>query len=253
MKILLLGDVIGRPGRTALISYLKDKDYDFVVANGENAAGGFGLTKGTAIQLLEAGVDVITSGNHIWQHKDVLDYIDEVSCPVLRPANYPPGNPGKGFIILRKEDVRILVINLQGRLFIPMALDCPFRTVDTILRNNPADVIIVDMHAEATSEKQALAQHLDGKATIVAGTHTHVLTADARTLPGGTACITDLGMCGSIDGVIGMNTEEARLRFLTGRHIRLKVAEGNTYVNGLEVVLDGELNVDGLRTINEKI
>ena len=257
MRILMVGDVIGRPGRRAvraLVPQLRQQySIDLVIANGENAAGGIGLTPETAGELLKSGVDVITSGNHIWHHKDVLDYIDEVSCPVLRPANYPPGNPGKGFIILRKEDVRILVINLQGRLFIPMALDCPFRTVDTILRNNPADVIIVEMHAEATSEKQALAQHLDGKATIVAGTHTHVLTADARTLPGGTACITDLGMCGSIDGVIGMNTEEARLRFLTGRHIRLKVAEGNTYVNGLEVVLDGELNVDGLRTINEKI
>lgn len=253
MKILLFGDVIGRPGREALVSYLKDRDYDFVVANGENAAGGFGLTKGTAVQLLEAGVDVITSGNHIWQHKDVLEYIDEMNCPVLRPANYPPGNPGKGYIIIRREDVRILVINLQGRLFMPMALDCPFRTVDTIIRNNPGDVIIVDMHAEATSEKQALARHLDGRATIVAGTHTHVLTADARILSGGAACITDLGMCGSMDGVIGMGTEEARLRFITGRNIRLKVAEGNTYVNGLEVVLDDKLNVDGLRTINERI
>jgi metallophosphoesterase (TIGR00282 family) len=252
MKILLLGDVVGRPGRTALITFLMNKDYDFVVANGENAAGGFGLTKNTASQLLDAGVNIITSGNHIWQHKEVLDYIDEVDCPVLRPANYPPGNPGRGFIVMKHQGIRIMVINLQGRLFIPMALDCPFRTVDNIIRNNSADVVIVDMHAEATSEKQVMSRHLDGKATIVAGTHTHVLTADARVLPGGTACITDLGMCGSMSGIIGMATEEARIRFITGRHIRLKVAEGNTYVNGLEVVLNSELNVESLRLINEK-
>ena len=244
--------MIGRPGRSALISFLKGRDYDFVVANAENAAGGFGLTENTASQLLEAGVNVITSGNHIWQHKEVLDYIDRVDSPVLRPANYPPGNPGRGFIVMKHQGIRIMVINIQGRLFIPMALDCPFRTVDNILRNNSADVIIVDMHAEATSEKQAFARHLDGKVTIVAGTHTHVLTADARVLPGGTVCITDLGMCGSMSGVIGMATEEARIRFITGRHIRLKVADGDTYVNGLEVMLDSNLNFESLSLINEK-
>jgi len=252
VKILLLGDVVGRPGRTALISYLKDRQFDFIVANAENAAGGFGLTKNTAHQLLDAGVNVITSGNHIWQHKDVLDYIDESGCPVLRPANYPPGNPGRGYLIMNCNDLKVLVINLQGRLFIPMSLDCPFRTADSIIRNNPADVVIVDMHAEATSEKQVMSRHLDGKATIVAGTHTHVLTADARILPGGTVSITDLGMCGSMAGVIGMNTEEARIRFISGRHIRLQVAEGQTCVNGLEVVLDADLNVESLRLINEQ-
>ena len=228
MKILLLGDVIGKPGRTAVVSYLRNSDYDFVIANAENAAGGFGLTRNTAAQLLEAGVTIITSGNHIWQHTDILEYIDEVGCPVLRPANYPPGNPGSGFIIVKHPGLRIMVANLQGRLFIPMALDCPFRMIDNIIRNHSADVIIVDMHAEATSEKQAMARHLDGRVTILAGTHTHVLTADARVLPGGMAYITDLGMCGSMSGIIGMAQEEARLRFLTGRHIRLKVAEGNT-------------------------
>ena len=143
-------------------------------------------------------------------------------------------------------------MNLQGRLFIPMALDCPFRIADNIIRKNSADVIIVDMHAEATSEKQAMARHLDGRVSILAGTHTHVLTADARVLPGGTAYITDLGMCGSMSGVIGMAQEEARIRFLTGRHVRLKVAEGNTYVNGLEIVLNSKLKVESLCLINEK-
>jgi 2',3'-cyclic-nucleotide 2'-phosphodiesterase len=252
VKILLLGDVVGRPGRTAVVSYLKNHSYDFIVANAENAAGGFGLTRKTAAELLEAGVNVITSGNHIWQHTDVLEYIDEVDCPVLRPANYPPGNPGSGFVIMNHLGIRIMVLNLQGRLFIPMSLDCPFRIADNIIRNNPADLIIVDLHAEATSEKQAMARHLDGRVTILAGTHTHVLTADAKVLPGGTAYITDIGMCGSMAGIIGMAPEEARLRFLTGRHIRLRVAEGDTYVNGLEVILSDDLKVESLSLVNEQ-
>lgn len=251
MELLLFGDVVGRPGRTALVSYLGDREHDFAMANGENAAGGFGLTKKTAVELLEGGIDVITTGNHIWQHREVLEYIDQQDCPVLRPANYPPGNPGRGYLTRTVGGVRILVINLQGRLFIPMALDCPFRTVDAIIRNNPADIVLVDMHAEATSEKHVMARHLDGRATVVAGTHTHVLTADARVMPGGTAFITDLGMCGSMSGVIGMATEEARERFITGRHTRLRVAEGNTWVNGIRVRLDGDNRVEELELINE--
>jgi len=145
-----------------------------------------------------------------------------------------------------------MVMNLQGRLFIPMSLDCPFRMADNILRKNSADVVIVDFHAEATSEKLALARHLDGRVSVLAGTHTHVLTADARVLPGGTAYITDLGMCGSMSGVIGMAQEEAKIRFLTGRNTRLRVAEGNTHVNGLEVVLNSKLKVESLSLINEK-
>lgn len=252
MELLLFGDIVGRPGRTALVSYLRDRDFDFAVANGENAAGGFGLTKKTAEELLDGGLDVITSGNHIWQHREVLDYIDRNDTPVLRPANYPPGNPGRGYMLFDVAGVRILVINLQGRLFIPMALDCPFRTADSILRNNNADVVLVDFHAEATSEKQVMARHLDGRVTAVAGTHTHVLTADARVLEGGTAFITDLGMCGSINGVIGMATEEARTRFINGRHTRLRVAEGRTCVNGIRVCLDEDLGVSSLELINER-
>ncbi|MBN2586740.1 MAG: YmdB family metallophosphoesterase [Candidatus Fermentibacteraceae bacterium] len=252
MELLFFGDVVGRPGRAALVSYLKDREFDFALANGENAAGGFGLTKKTAGELLDGGLDIITTGNHIWQHKEVLDYIDQNDCPVLRPANYPPGNPGRGYLVRTVAGLRILVINLQGRLFIPMALDCPFRTVDSILRNNPADIVLVDMHAEATSEKQVMAQHLDGRVTVLAGTHTHVLTADARIMPGGTAYVTDLGMCGSMSGVIGMATEEARIRFITGRHTRLKVAEGNTWVNGLRVRLNDRSKVESLELINER-
>lgn len=251
----MLGDVIGRPGRTAMTSFLREREgtWDFVVANGENAAGGFGLTRGIAEELLGAGVDVVTSGNHIWQHREVLDYIDTEGSRVLRPGNYPPGNQGSGHLLMEKDGVRVLVVNLQGRLFMPMSLDCPFRSVDTTLRNCRADVVLVDFHAEATSEKQALAFHLDGRATVVAGSHTHVLTADARILPGGTVSITDLGMCGSSSGIIGMDPHEARLRFLTGRPVRLKVDEGPLQVNGLDVTLDGDLKVESMRTVNEPL
>jgi len=255
MRLLMLGDVIGKPGRTAVASFLRDRSelWDIIVINGENAAGGFGLTRATAIELLDAGADVITSGNHIWQHKEVLDYIDTDGVRVLRPANYPPGNQGRGYILIEKDGARILVVNLQGRQFMPMSLDCPFRTADTILRNTKADVVLVDFHAEATSEKQAMAFHLDGKATVVAGTHTHVLTADARIQARGTACITDLGMCGSRTGIIGMDPREARLRFLTGRPVRLKVDEGPLQVNGLDITLNDDHAVESIRTVNESV
>lgn len=254
MRILLLGDVVGSPGREAVRAFLRDRQEtsDLTVVNAENAAGGFGLTPRIAGDLLAAGVHVITSGNHIWQQKEVLEYLDQTGCPVLRPANYPPGNPGRGWMVIDRDGVRVLVVNLQGRTHMPMSLDCPFRTADAILRANPADVIVVDMHAEATSEKQAMAHHLDGRATVVAGTHTHVLTADARVLPGGTACITDLGMCGASGGIIGMDPSEARLRFLTGRPLRLKTAGGATMVNGMEILLDDDLRVSGIALVNER-
>lgn len=226
------------------------EEYGLVVVNGENAAGGFGLTRRISEELLAAGADVITSGNHIWQQKEVLEYIDLPGCPVLRPANYPPGNPGSGWTLLEKDGVRFLVVSLQGRTGMPMSLDCPFRSADSILRAHPADVVIVDIHAEATSEKQALTHYLDGRATVVAGTHTHVLTADERILPGGTACITDLGMCGPSEGVIGMAPYEAKLRFLTGRPVRLRVAEGRTMINGMEVLLDGDMKAVGVSAVN---
>jgi metallophosphoesterase (TIGR00282 family) len=254
MRIFLLGDVVGRPGREAVLGFLRERRNlaDLVVVNAENAAGGFGLTRRISEELTAAGVHVITTGNHIWQQKDVYEYLDQPGCPVLRPANYPSGNPGRGWTAFDRDGIRILVINLQGRTHMPMSLDCPFRVADSILRSNPADVIIVDIHAEATSEKQAMAHHLDGRATVVAGTHTHVLTADARVLPGGTACITDLGMCGASGGIIGMDASEARLRFLTGRPLKLKVAEGRTMVNGMQVTLDGDMKVSAVSLVNER-
>lgn len=253
MKVLLLGDVVGRPGRNAVKSFLEGHEYDMVVANGENAAGGFGLTRNTASQLLKAGVDVITTGNHVWRHKEIIDYLDEDECPVLRPANYPPGNPGRGFIVKELSGTRVMVVNLQGRLFIPISLDCPFRVIDSIIKKNRADIVLVDFHAEATSEKQYMGRHLDGRVNVLAGTHTHVLTADARILPEGTAYVTDLGMCGSVDGVIGMAAHEAGLRFLTGRFARLQVAYGNTAVNGMEVTLRRDGSVEGIELVNAAV
>ena len=252
MKILMLGDIVGKPGRTAVREYLRDNSYDIVIANGENAAGGFGITIRTTRELLDAGVSVITSGNHIRHQKEIFENLDKVDYPVLRPANMPPGNPGKDYFKFKVDGISIMVINVQGRLFIPMSLDCPYRTVDRILGSNSADIIIVDMHAEATSEKEIMGRHLDGRVTVMAGTHTHVLTADARVLPRGTAYITDLGMCGSGAGIIGIAAEGARHRMLTGRPTNLKMASGNPIVNGLEITLSGSLEVSGLRTVNER-
>jgi len=254
MRILLLGDVVGRPGRKALTSFLGVcEKYDLVVANGENAAGGFGLTRRTSDQLFDAGVDVITSGNHIWKQKDIFEVLEQGDSRVLRPANAPPGNPGTGVAGLLIGPVSVTVINLSGRVFMDGLWDCPFRMVDRILDNCDSDITIIDFHAEATSEKQALGRHLDGRVTVVAGSHTHVLTADARILPHGTAYITDLGMCGSHSGIIGMSYEQARLRFLTGRPEKLSVSEGEEHVNGLELVLDDEHSVESLRIINERV
>lgn len=252
MKILMLGDIVGKSGRTAVQSFLKDREYDIVIANGENAAGGFGLTTRTARELFDAGVSVITSGNHIWHQKEIFDNLDRMDYPVLRPANVPPGNPGKDFFRFNLGGNSVMVVNLQGRLFMPMSLDCPYRKVDRILSGNSADIIIVDMHAEATSEKEIMGRHLDGRVTVVAGTHTHVLTADARLLPRGTAYITDLGMCGSGAGIIGIETKGARHRMLTGRPTSLKIASGNPVVNGLEITLSSSLEVSGLRIVNER-
>jgi metallophosphoesterase (TIGR00282 family) len=251
MKILVLGDIVGAPGRRAVARFLREGSWDLVVANGENASGGIGITPADARQMLDAGVRVLTSGNHIWAHKEVLPYLDSCQGSLLRPANMPPGNPGAGHSTVQVAGVPVTVVNLQGRVFMPES-DCPFRTVDRILSGSQAGVVIVDFHAEATSEKEAMGRYLDGRATIVAGTHTHVQTSDLRTLPGGTVYITDLGMCGSSCGVIGVRFDEVRQRFLTGRQTRLAVAEGEEYVSGLEVVIDDALKPISSRTIHER-
>ena len=238
MLILAIGDIIGKPGRQAiqkLLPELKEQHSpDLVIANGENVAGGIGLTSITARELLEAGVNVITSGNHIWAHKEIIPYLDS-EMPILRPLNYPPGVPGRGYIIRG----RAMVVNLMGRTFMG-DLDCPFRTIDKLLAElkDKPPVIIVDFHAEATSEKMALGRYLDGRVSAVLGTHTHVGTIDAQILPGGTAYVTDIGMTGPMDSVIGDDAEAVIQRFLTAIPHRLSVGKGKIIFNAMLVEID---------------
>jgi metallophosphoesterase (TIGR00282 family) len=205
-----------------------------VIANAENAAGGFGLTATTADELLSAGVDVLTSGNHIWAQKEIIPYLD-AEMPILRPLNYPPGVPGRGYIVNRQA----MVVNLMGRTFTG-DYDCPFRAIDQLLNEleHKPPVVIVDFHAEATSEKVALGRYLDGRVSAVLGTHTHVATVDTQLLPQGTAYVTDIGMTGPIDSVIGMETETVIQRFLTGIPHRLSVGKGRTMFNAVSVRVD---------------
>jgi len=240
MLILMIGDVIGKPGRQAvqklLPGLLQQYKLDMVIANAENAAGGLGLTLTTAEELLEAGVDVLTSGNHIWDRREIIPYLDE-DMPILRPLNYPPGVPGKGYITKGKA----LVVNLIGRTFIGN-FDCPFRAMDQLLSElkDRQPVIIVDFHAEATSEKMAMGRYLDGRVSATLGTHTHIGTIDARLLPQGTAYITDIGMTGPIDSVIGDDTESVLRRFLTMMPHRLSVGTGKTIFNAVLVSIDNQ-------------
>ena len=234
----MIGDIIGRPGRQAVQELLPDLRQQYglslVIANAENAAGGFGLTSTTAMELLDAGVDVLTSGNHIWAQQEIIPHLDG-DMPILRPLNYPPGVPGKGYIINNQA----MVVNLIGRIFMG-DVDCPFRAIDQLLTEvkPKPPVIIVDFHAEATSEKVAMGRYLDGRVSAVLGTHTHVETTDSQLLPHGTAYITDIGMTGPIDSVIGMETKTVIQRFLTGIPHRLSVAKGKTMFNAVLVRVD---------------
>jgi len=238
MLILAIGDIVGKPGRQAVRELVPDlrKEYgiDLVIANGENAAGGFGLTIATVQELLEDGVDIITSGNHIWAQKEIIPYLDE-DVPVLRPLNYPPGVPGRGYVIKNKT----MVVNLMGRTFMT-SIDDPFRTMDKLLEELSArtKVIIIDFHAEATSEKVALGRYLDGRVSAVLGTHTHVGTIDTRILPGGTAYVTDIGMTGPDDSVIGDDPEAVIQRFLTMMPHHLSVGKGRPVFNAVMVEAD---------------
>ncbi|MBG7617713.1 MAG: TIGR00282 family metallophosphoesterase [Chloroflexi bacterium] len=250
MKVIFIGDIVGSPGRQAvskLLSKLKRQfKPDYVIANAENCAGGRGITPDTAQELLQYGIDVLTSGNHIWAQKDIIEQMNG-TLPLIRPLNYPPGVPGKGYIILGD----IMVVNLMGRVFIAN-LDCPFRAMDALLEKikDRPKVVIVDFHAEATSEKVAMGHYLDGRVNAVIGTHTHVATADNRILSKGTAYITDAGMTGPIDSVIGDDKEAVINRFLTAMISRLPVAKGKTMFNAVLI----ELNEDnGKATSIERI
>ena len=239
MRVLMIGDVVGRPGRRAvegLLPNLRDELHaDLVIANGENLAGGFGITPETAEELLSSGVDVITSGNHIWDQKEIIPHLDS-ALPVLRPLNYPPGTPGRGYTLAGGA----LVVNLIGRVFVG-TWDCPFRGMGQLLEemSDLPNVVIVDMHAEATSEKVAMGWYLDGRVSAVAGTHTHVPTADARILPKGTAYVSDLGMVGAANSVIGVQTQDVLERFLTQTPRRLRVATaGPVHFNSVLIEID---------------
>ena len=243
MNILFIGDIVGRPGRELIRKGLRplvDKhDVDLVIANAENSAAGFGITKDIGDTLLELGVDVMTSGNHIWDKKEALGYIG-TEPRLLRPANYPAGVPGRGSFLARTGDGReVGVINVMGRVFMT-PIDDPFAVVLREIENlrHKTRVIIVDFHAEATSEKVAMGWHLDGKVTLVVGTHTHVQTADERILPNGTAYMTDAGMTGPQDSIIGMEREPSLARFLTGMPTKFEPATGNPRLNGVVVAAD---------------
>jgi metallophosphoesterase (TIGR00282 family) len=243
-RVLLTGDTVARAGRRVLEERLYDmrqqREIDFVVTNVENAAGGFSITPRIATELFAAGVDVMTSGNHIFDKREVLDYI-ETEPRLLRPANYPPGVPGKGRWVGKVKGVPVAVINLQGRAFMPPS-DDPFRTADAQLAalEPSVKIILVDMHGEATAEKIGMGRYLDGRVSAVVGTHTHVQTADEQILPGGTAYITDLGMTGPHDGIIGMQTQIVLDRFLKGISPKFEPCEGGVKLNGLLVDVDEE-------------
>lgn len=243
MHLLMIGDVVGRPGRKAVqvnLSELKrEYDLDMVIANGENAAGGNGITKETAQELFSAGVDVLTMGNHVWQKREALDYLAHEKR-IVRPANYPSGTPGSGAVIyVTEKNIKVAVINLAGRAFM-QPLDCPFRKVDELLNNlvEQANVVVVDFHAEATSEKIAMGWYLAGRVSAVCGTHTHVQTADECILPGATAYITDLGMTGPCDSVIGAKKEIIIKRFLTQLPHKFEIATGLFQFNGAVIDID---------------
>ncbi len=254
MLILAIGDIVGKAGRQAVGELLPELRKQFglnlIVANAENVAGGLGLTSTTARGLLDAGVDVLTSGNHIWAQKEIIPHLDG-EMPVLRPLNYPPGVPGRGYII----NGQVMVVNLIGRTFIGN-FDCPFRAMDQLLAEvkPKPKIIIVDFHAEATSEKMAMGRYLDGRVSAVLGTHTHVGTIDAQVLPQGTAYVTDIGMTGPIDSVIGDDTEMVLQRFLTAMPHRLSVGSGKVMLNAIMVeVADDSGRAKGIGRIYREV
>jgi metallophosphoesterase (TIGR00282 family) len=246
MRLLFLGDIVGRPGRQAVVEALpglkRRYALDFVAINGENAAGGFGITEAILEELIEAGADAVTLGNHAFDQKEALVFIARQER-LLRPINYPPGTPGRGAALIKAASgAEVLVINAMGRIFMP-ELDCPFRAIDAELNacrlKEGADAIVIDFHAEATSEKQAMGYFVDGRASAVVGTHTHAPTADERVLPAGTAYISDVGMCGDYNSVLGMDPEEPISRFLTKiPRQRFEPAQGPAALSGLAVEID---------------
>jgi len=253
MRLLFVGDVVGSPGRRALeqaLPALRERHApEWIVVNGENSAGGLGVTEKTAKAFFEMGADAITLGNHAYRHRDAYAYLDE-ERRIVRPANYVKGNPGRGHTIVEKDGERLAVVNLSGTVFMKAARS-PFPEIDAILEelDGRADHVLVDFHAEATSEKVAMGWHLDGRVTACVGTHTHVPTADARVLPGGTAYISDVGMTGARDGVIGVRREQALESFRTQMPVRFDTADESPWLNA--VLIEGR--ADGLAASIEQI
>jgi metallophosphoesterase (TIGR00282 family) len=252
-RVMFLGDIVGEPGRvavsTTLPSLVERHRPDLVIANGENVAGGLGITRRTATKLLDSGIDVLTTGNHVYRHRDIYEFLDS-SDRIVRPANYLETNPGRGHTVVEKGGVRWAVVNLSGNLFMQAAYS-PFHVADRVLAQlrDKADYVIVDIHAEATSEKVGMGWHLDGRVLAVLGTHTHVPTADGRVLPGGTAFISDVGMTGARGGVIGVKKEQILERFRTQMPVKFETAVDDVWVMGC-VIETGE---NGLASSFEQI
>src|SRR5919108_1959540 len=244
MNVLMVGDIFGESGRAALARLLprlrEQHAIDFCVVNCENAAGGFGITGPMAKQMLEQGADVLTSGNHIWDKKEIVEFITRENL-LLRPANFPAGTPGVGHVSVKAGPHRVAVLNLMGRVFMS-PIDCPFRKADEVLPElrKETPIILVDMHCEATSESQAMGWYLDGRVSAVVGTHRHVQTADERVLPGGTAYVTDVGMVGPTEGVIGVDREIILQRFLTQMPVRFEPAKGPAALHGAVIAIEPE-------------
>jgi 2',3'-cyclic-nucleotide 2'-phosphodiesterase len=254
VRILFIGDIVGGAGRrglaAALPAIVNEHEPDLIVANGENSAGGAGITERTADDIFRTGVDVITTGNHVYRQRDAYEFID--SCErLIRPANYPMGNPGRGSVVVDVDGVQVGVLNLSGELQLTVARS-PFPAADAEiaeLRRKGADVVVVDFHAEVTSEKVAMGWHLDGRVAAVLGTHTHVPTADARVLPGGTAFISDVGMTGARNSILGVEVEDALGRFLTQMPTRFRTSEDDVWINAVVV----EVGADGSASSIEQI
>jgi len=243
LRFLIVGDIFGQPGRQGAARFIptlrREHGIDYVIANGENAAGGRGLTRATAEELFRTGIDVLTLGNHTWSQREMITALTDEQIPIVRPQNYPPGVPGRGFIDVDVRGARVRVVSLMGRVFLAESLDDPFRAADDLLRTTPDDaIVLVDFHGEATSEKVAMGWHLDGRVAAVFGTHTHIPTADARILPRGTAFVTDLGMVGPQHSVIGSEVEPVLRRFLTGMPARFEVASGPITFNAVIIEVD---------------
>ena len=255
IRILFLGDIIGEPGRKAVIESVRkfktERSVDFVIVNGENSAGGRGITPKITIDLLRAGVAVVTSGDHIWDQKEIVPYLD-TEPRLLRPINYPEGAPGHGSIVLETPKGKIAVVNVQGRTFMQPPLENPFLTIDAEIERLHAEtrVIFVDVHAETTSEKIAMGRFLDGRVSAVVGTHTHTQTADEQIFPGGTAFLCDAGMCGPVESVLGREIGAILQRFLTSRPIVYPVARGPVKLHGVIVDIH---EASGLATHIERV